>query len=53
MRNDIWPAQETGLKTALFAGDRLSLRRREDDPDCRKTKPDLEITHLEQLLHCL
>ena len=33
MRNDIWPAQKIGFKTALFAGDERSLRRRENDPD--------------------
>ncbi len=50
MRNDIWPAQEIGFKTALFAGDRLSLRRRRDDPNCQNLIADLEITSLEQIL---
>ena len=50
LRNDIRPAQAVGFKTALFAGDRRSLRRRTDDPDCQNVQPDLEITHLEQLL---
>lgn len=53
MRNDIWPAQVIGFKTALFAGDRLSIRRREDHPDCKDRLADLEITELAQLLDCL
>ena len=53
MRNDIWPAQLVGFKTALFAGDRLSLRRREDHPACKDRVADLEITDLLQLLDCI
>ncbi|WP_269523367.1 HAD family hydrolase [Coraliomargarita parva] len=53
MRNDIWPAQAIGYQTALFAGDRLSLRRRTDDIDCGELQPDLEITSLMQILDCL
>jgi len=53
MRNDIWPAQQTGFKTALFAGDSRSLRRRNDHPDCKNRLADIEITHLEQLLDCI
>lgn len=52
-RNDIWPAQSVGFKTALFAGDSLSLRRRKDDPNCANIEADLEITDLRQLLDCL
>jgi putative hydrolase of the HAD superfamily len=50
MRNDIWPAQEVGFKTALFAGDHLSLRRRKDHPACIDLKADAEITSLAQIL---
>lgn len=53
LRNDIWPAQAVGFKTALFAGDRLSLRRRADDPDCRHIKADIELTELRQVLECI
>ena len=53
IRNDIWPAQSVGFKTALFAGDKLSLRRRKDDPQCKQIEADLEITQLHQLLDCL
>ena len=50
MRNDIWPAAKTGFQTALFAGDRRSLRLREDDPECKSVSPDLVITDLMQLV---
>jgi putative hydrolase of the HAD superfamily len=50
MRNDIYPAKKTGFKTALFAGDRRSLRMRQDDPRCKHLKADIIITDLIQLL---
>lgn len=53
IRNDIWPAQQIGYHTALFAGDHLSLRRRTSDPDCGHIRPDLEITSLAQILDCI
>ncbi len=53
MRNDIWPSSELGCRTALFAGDRRSLRLREDDPNCRDVEPDIVLTALPQLLECL
>jgi putative hydrolase of the HAD superfamily len=49
MLNDIYPANTIGFQTALFAGDRRSLRLRADDPRCADLKPDLVITDLEQL----
>ncbi len=53
MRNDIWPAQEVGFRTALFAGDRRSLRLREDDPRGGQLRADVVITELVQLLQIL
>ena len=50
MLNDIFPAQKTGFKTALFAGDARSLRMREDHPACRNLSPDIVITDLVQLI---
>jgi len=50
MLNDIYPAQKVGFQTALFAGDKRSLRLRNDDPRCKNLKPDLVITDLIQLL---
>jgi putative hydrolase of the HAD superfamily len=47
--NDIRPAQQIGFKTALFAGDRRSLRLRENDPCCQDVKPDWVITELMQI----
>ena len=53
IRNDIWPARETGFRTALFAGDSLSLRRRTDDPQCGHVVPDIELTRLSQIYECI
>jgi len=50
MQNDILPAKAAGFKTALFAGDRRSLRRRESVNHCRDTSPDLIVTDLRQLI---
>jgi len=52
MRNDIAPAARLGFRTALFAGDARSLRRREGDPLCAGVVPDLVVTDLIDLLHC-
>lgn len=46
---DIWPAERTGWKTALFAGDARSLKLRRDDTRCRDLEPDLVIDSLRQL----
>ncbi|MGM0451622.1 MAG: HAD family hydrolase [Thermodesulfobacteriota bacterium] len=53
MLNDIWAAKQAGFQTALFAGDKRSLRLREDDPRCRHLPPDLVITELDQLIEHL
>jgi putative hydrolase of the HAD superfamily len=50
MRNDIQPAAYVGFRTALFAGDRRSLRRRSDDERVRGLEPDLVLTSLAALL---
>jgi len=49
MLNDMQPAFRLGMKTVLFAGDRRSLRLREDDPRCRNIRTDAVITSLKQL----
>ena len=49
MRNDIWPASECGCRTALFAGDRRSLRLRSGDEHGADVPPDLVLTELRQL----
>jgi len=53
VRNDIWPAGRAGFRTALFAGDRRSLRLREDDPDCRAVQPDAVIHDLPRIVEML
>ena len=47
--NDVAGAREAGCKTALFAGDKKSLRLRRDHPQCRDIEPDIVITELMQL----
>ena len=48
--NDIWPAVEEGMSTALFAGDSRSFRPRENDPRIRGVREDLLLTDLRQLI---
>lgn len=50
MRNDIQPAQAAGFQTALFAGDRRSLRRPQDDPAIHDVTPTVVVTDLRQIL---
>jgi putative hydrolase of the HAD superfamily len=53
MLNDVYTASLCGCKTALFAGDKRSLRLRQSDLRCKDLKPDLVITELEQLIEIL
>lgn len=53
MLNDIVPAKEEGFKTVLFAGDKRSLRTREDHVRCRGKKPDRVVTSLSQILNII
>jgi putative hydrolase of the HAD superfamily len=53
MLNDIYPAKNTGFQTALFAGDKRSLRLRSDDSRCKDLSADLVITDLSQLIRCI
>jgi len=53
MLNDITPARSVGFKTALFAGDKRSLRLRKSDPRTLDTTPDLVIDSLPQILSCI
>lgn len=53
MLNDVWPARKFGFKTALFAGDKRSLRWREENPYLKDVKPDNIITDLMQILEIL
>ncbi len=53
MLNDIYPAKRTGFKTALFAGDKRSLRLRNNMNEIKNIKPDFIITELLQLLEII
>jgi putative hydrolase of the HAD superfamily len=53
MLNDILPAQRIGLKTALFTGDKLSLRLHENVEECRRAKPTIIFSAFEQLSDCI
>jgi putative hydrolase of the HAD superfamily len=50
MFRDIYPAAKAGFKTALFAGDRRSLRLRTDKPGMDSVNADYIITDLVQIL---
>ncbi len=49
MLNDVYAAHQAGLRTALFAGDRRSLRLRDEIPRCRDLQPDVVLTGLMDL----
>ena len=53
MLKDVYPANELGMKTALFAGDSRSLKWRKDDSRTKDLSPDLIITELKQVLECV
>lgn len=49
MLKDIYTANSCGMDTVLFAGDKRSLRLRENDKRCSDLKPTYIITDLSQL----
>ena len=49
MLNDMWTAAENGIRYALFAGDRRSLRLREGNTRCDRLKPEAIFTDLRQI----
>lgn len=51
MLKDIYTSKQSGFKTVLFAGDKRSLRLRQDDERTAHLKPDHIITELNQLLN--
>ena len=53
MLNDIMPAQHVGFKTALFAGDKRSLRWRANDLRVDEIEPEIIVTDLSQIPHCI
>lgn len=48
-RNDVLPPQQLGFRTALFAGDKYSLRLYEDDLKIKAVEPDWIVTELSQI----
>lgn len=53
MLNDIWTATQAGCQTVLFAGDKRSLRLREQDSRCKKLKPTAIVDDLRQVAEIL
>lgn len=53
MLNDVYPASSVGFKTALFAGDRRSLRLRKENPKTKELNPDVIISNLIDLISIL
>ena len=51
--NGVWAANQAGLRTAWFVGDRRSMRDRADDARMQGLQQDLVITDLMQLQQCL
>ncbi len=53
MLNDIYAAHKAGLKTALYAADKRSLRLRKVHPEAKNLKPDITITSLDQIFEII
>jgi putative hydrolase of the HAD superfamily len=53
MRNDVAPAARCGFRTAWFAGDARSLRRRQGDPHCAGFAADVTVTQLSDVIYCV
>jgi putative hydrolase of the HAD superfamily len=53
MFRDIYPAFTAGFKTALFAGDKRSLRLRSENPAMNELNPDYVITDLRQIFNII
>lgn len=53
MLKDIYASKQVGFKTALFAGDKRSLRMRENDERTKLIRPDFIITELKQILEII
>jgi len=49
MLNDVFPAHRVGFRTALFAGDARSLRRRQDDPRLEGISPEVIFADLAEV----
>jgi FMN phosphatase YigB (HAD superfamily) len=50
---DVAPARKLGMKTALFAGDKLSLKATQEELQARTSRPDALLTRLGQIASVL
>ena len=53
MKNDIFTAHANGIPTVLFAGDKRSLRLREEEKEINLVQPERVITSLNQILEII
>ncbi|HLR24913.1 MAG TPA: HAD hydrolase-like protein, partial [Fodinibius sp.] len=53
IRKDVQPAKTLGMRTALYVGDRRSLRHQTGELDTDDYRPDLIIDDLRQIEECL
>ncbi len=53
IRKDIRPAKDLGMKTALYVGDKRSIRHKQKELQKPEFAPDLVIDDLHQILECL
>lgn len=53
MLKDIYTSNKVGFKTILFAGDKRSLRMRENDDRVKNLEPDYIVTDLSQILEII
>jgi len=51
--SDIMPAQKAGFKTALFAGDKRSLRSCDNNKNDLRIEPDYILTDLDEIKICI
>ncbi len=53
MLNDVWAAEQAGMQTILFAGDKRSLRLREEDARMQGCQPGAVVTQLTSIPQCI
>jgi putative hydrolase of the HAD superfamily len=53
MEQDLIPARKLGMRTALFAGDKASLRATPEQIKDQATRPDILLTDLPQIAKVL
>jgi len=53
LQNDVWAPKQVGFRTALFCGDRRSLRLYDEDPQFKGVQPDFLIKSFERGDPCM